>query len=403
MTKQGAEGMVGPRGTGVSARLLALLCVAALLGDGCGEDTTTMGAASNPYAGYKSERYSDDALWLCRPGLAVDQCLANPLDATEILADGSVAIEPFEAALDPDVDCFYVYPTVDLTLTPGNHTDFSDIKPMLDPLLSQAARFTQSCRVFAPLYRQATIGSYSGSHPEIFELAYQDVLEAFRHYMGQYNNGRKLIIMGHSQGSEMTTRLLQEEFDDVPELRQQLIVALVIGGSVEVPVGKLLGATFHNLPLCTSEAQTECVIAYRSFAAAQPPSGSANAVSGPGLDVACTNPAALGGGEGTLRAAYFPLRTNQFKVMIPAMETPIDTPFVSFPDFYAAECVPDAKGISYLRISAPAEAGDPRADPIPYGNPLFSGSFLGTHILDYNFPIGDLLHLVDVKIAARNS
>jgi hypothetical protein len=364
------------------------LCAAGLFLMGCGEDTTTAAAPSNPYAGYKSERYSNDALWLCRPGLAEDQCLTNPLDATELLADGSVAIEHHAAAPDPAVDCFYVYPTVDLSFTPGNHTDFSDIK---------------SCRVFAPLYRQATIGSYTGNHPEIFELAYQDVVEAFRHYMGQYNSGRRFVIMGHSQGTGMTTRLLQEEIDGVPELRERLIVALLIGGSVEVPVGKLVGATFQNLPLCTSEAQTECVIAYRSFAASQPPSGSAITVSGPGLDLACTNPAALSGGKGVLRAAYFPLHTNQFKITPPASDTPITTPFVSLPDFYAAECVPDAKGISYLQISAPAAAGDPRADPIPYNNALFSGSFLGTHLLDYNFPIGDLLHLVDVKIAASGA
>ncbi len=383
-------------------RRLSLLCALAILGAGCGEDTTTVAAPSNPYAGYKSERYSNDALWLCRPGLAVDQCLNNPLDATALLADGSVEIEHHQAAADPEVDCFYVYPTVDLTLTPGNHTDFSDLKPMLDPLLSQVARFTQSCRVFAPLYRQATIGSYVGNHPEIFDLAYSDVVDAFRHYMGQYNNGRRFIIMGHSQGTDMTTRLLQGEIDGVPELREKMVVALLIGGSVEVPIGKAIGGTFQNLPLCTSEEQTECVIAYRTFAAAQPPTGSANAVSGPGLDLACTNPAALASGKGTLSSAYFPLHTNEFMFTLPASATALTTPFVSYPNFYSAECIPDAKGVSYLQISAPANAGDPRIDPIPYDNALFSGAFLGTHILDYNFPLGDLLHLVDVKIAASN-
>ena len=375
------------------------MCALLALTAGCGEDTTTVAGSANPYAGYRSTRYSNDALWLCRPGLADDQCRTNPLDATALRADRTIALEEHEADPDPGVDCFYVYPTVDLSLQAGNHTDFSDIGPMLDPLLSQAARFTQSCRVFAPLYRQATIGSYVGNHQDVFELAYDDVVDAFRHYMGQYNNGRRFIIMGHSQGTGMTSWLLQREIDNVPELREQLIVALLIGGSVEVPPGAVIGGSFHNLPLCTSEEQTQCVIAYRTFAASQPPSGSANSAS-PGMDLACTNPAALGGGPGTLRAAYFPLHTNQFKVMVPEIDPPIATPFVSFPDFYTAECVPDAKGISYLQISAPADAGDPRVDPIPYGNVLFSGAFLGTHILDYNFLLGDLLHLVDVKIAA---
>jgi len=179
-----------------------------------------------------------------------------------------------------------------------------------------------------------------------------------------------------------------------------VVVALLIGGNVEVPAGQLIGGTFQNLPLCTSVEQTQCVIAYRTFAASQPPTGNAISVSAPGMDLACTNPAALGGGPGTLRAAYFPLHTNQFKIMIPPLDTPIDTPFVSFPDFYAAECVPDAKGHHYLKISTPAAAGDPRLDPIPYTSVLFSGAILGTYILDYNFPLGDLLDLVDAKIAA---
>jgi len=403
MARNGTEVIVDRLRTQRSTLLLGLLGALALVGAGCGEDTTTVAAPTNPYAGYKSERYSNDALWLCRPGLAVDQCLTNPLDSTALRADGTTAIDHHQADPDPPVDCFYIYPTVDLSAAPGNHTDFSDIKPMLDPLLSQAARFTQSCRVFAPLYRQATIGSYVGNHQDIFELAYQDVVEAFRHYMGQYNNGRRFVIMGHSQGTGMTTWLLQREIDNVPELREQLIVALLIGGSVEVPAGKLIGGSFQNLPLCTSEEQTHCVIAYRSFAASQPPSGNAISGSAPGMDSACTNPAALAGGPGTLRAAYFPLHTNQFKIMIPALNTPISTPFVSFPDFYAAECVPDAQGHHYLQISAPADAGDPRVDPIPYSNPLFSGALLGTHILDYNFPLGDLLDLVNAKIAAGNN
>jgi len=382
--------------------LLGLLCAFASFGTGCGEDATTASAPANPYAGYKSERYSNDALWLCRPGLAVDQCLANGLDATELRANGAPVLEGHTVDPDPPVDCFYIYPTVDLSTTPGNHTDFSDIRPMLDPLLSQAARFTQSCRVFAPLYRQATIGSYVGSHPEIFDLAYQDVVDAFRHYMGQYNNGRPFIIMGHSQGTGMTIWLLQREIDNVPELRDQLVVALLIGGDVEVPAGKLIGGTFQNLPLCTSVDQTQCIIAYRSFAASQPPTGNAITVSAAVMDLACTNPAALGGGPATLREAYFPLHTNEFMLPLPPEAGLITTPFVSYPDFYTAECVPDAKGHHYLEVGSPATAGDPRVDPVPYNSPLFSGAILGTHILDYNFTMGDLLDVVAAKIAARH-
>src|SRR5262249_34195822 len=159
------------------------------------------------------------------------------------------------------------------------------------------------------------------------------------------------------------------EIDEVPDLRRQLVVALLIGGNVEVPVGGVVGGTFKNLPLCTSETQTQCVIAYRTYAAAHPPVASSNGASGRDRELACTNPAARAGGgaatEAALRAAFFPLMTFGFVVQ-PLVDTSmIHTPFVSFPDFYAAECAHTANGFQYLAISAPANAGDPRVDPIP--------------------------------------
>ena len=35
------------------------------------------------------------------------------------------------------------------------------------------------------------------------------VVDAFLHYMGQYNRGRKVVLLGHSQGAQMIVRLLQ--------------------------------------------------------------------------------------------------------------------------------------------------------------------------------------------------
>jgi hypothetical protein len=131
----------------------------------------------NPFKGERSGRYADAASWLCRPDLATDQCSANTLDATAVQPDNSVDEgELHVPAEDPDYDCFYIYPTVDLSGPPGNHTDFSDISLELDPLLSQAARFNASCRVFAPLYRQITLGTFGDPNVAEYEaIAYGDV------------------------------------------------------------------------------------------------------------------------------------------------------------------------------------------------------------------------------------
>jgi hypothetical protein len=108
--------------------------------------------------------YTSPGAWVCRGDLPTDACRQD-MDATELRPDGSRVAVPFVPASNPDVDCFYVYPTVDLTMTPGSHTDFSDTSAMRGVTRAQAARFGQVCRVFVPLYRQATFGTLLAKDP----------------------------------------------------------------------------------------------------------------------------------------------------------------------------------------------------------------------------------------------
>jgi pimeloyl-ACP methyl ester carboxylesterase len=344
--------------------------------------------------------YGEDSAWLCRPGMTNDQCLANDLDATRVAPDLTTSLEPQTGSQDHPYDCFYVYPTVDLSGPPGNHEDVTDpayVALTLDPLVSQAARFDSLCRVFAPHYRQITFSTFGSADGAFLEKAYHDVLDAWRLYLKYDNGGRNVVIMGHSQGTFMTTRLMQEEVDPDADLRSRLIVALLIGGSVGVPQGQLVGGTFTNIPLCHTNDETGCVIAYRSYADGFPPAAGSN--SGPGaLDTACTNPAALGGGPALLSKTYFPTHTNQPLFQI-APDPGFGTPFVLFESFYTAECVKDATNHSYLKITPTPGVGDLRTNPIPFGSPVLSPALLGTHILDYNWTTGNLLGLVATKAA----
>ena len=372
---------------------------------------TTACGGSEPSEEAGPNRYLDESLWLCRPGMSDDQCQVHDLTATEILADNSTALVEHEPAVGPPFDCFYVYPTVDINFQPGNHEDFSDIDPMLDPLLGQAAMFTSMCRVFAPLYRQGTIGIYpSPDTDKYLEIAYPDVEEAFRYYLeaeGDNEDGspRNFVIMGHSQGVHMTRRLLQRVIEPSANLHSRLIVALLIGGDVSVQDGEVNGGSFTDLPLCSGKSDVGCVVAYRSFAADHPPGPSA--LSGferagePGVGPACNNPAELMTGEQRFGASFFntvvrgdiPAPTNSYPVKI-------DTPFVLYRDFFAGQCAKDDSGRHYLAIRAEPKAGDQRVNPVPFDSGLLSPSGLGLHILDYQFPLGDLLALTLAKAEA---
>jgi hypothetical protein len=340
--------------------------------------------------------YGGEAFWLCKPGMAGNQCFVNGLDATEILPDGSTVLETHDGNETEPVDCFYVYPTVDLGAA-GNHTDFSDTSLELDPLLSQVARLNASCRIFAPLYRQVTFAAFGSPNAALrSEIAYRDVKAAWDHYLAEHNGGRDFVIVGHSQGTFMLSRLMQEEIDPAPALRERLIVALLIGGRVTVPQGKTVGGTFESIPLCTADDETGCVIAYRSYAEEFPPAQGSNVV-GPD-DTACANPAALGGGQGFL-TAYIPTSSHQplFAVFDPPV---LDTPFIKYENFYAAACVKDDRNRSYLEIRVRPGSGDVRENRVDFTSVVLGPAFLGTHILDYNFSMGTLVALVDRKIAA---
>jgi pimeloyl-ACP methyl ester carboxylesterase len=351
--------------------------------------------------------YGDDSSWLCRPGMANNQCFVNSLDSTIINPDLSTTPEPHTGNENQPFDCFYVYPTVDLGGAVGNHLDVTQpsyVALTLDPLLAQGARFNAQCRIFAPHYRQVTLSTFGDPNAAIYQgLAYRDVLDAWRLYLKNDNAGRNVVVIAHSQGTLMTTRLLQEEFDPSVTLRSRLIAALLIGGSVIVPQGGVVGGSFQNIPLCQSAAETGCVLAYRSYADGFPPTGGSNSSGGPTMDTACTNPAApdaVGSSvEGAFTGTYFPTHTNQPLFQL-APDPGFGTAFVKYESFYSGACVKDDTNHSYLRIRVTPLPGDLRTNPIPFTNFVLDPGFLGTHILDYSWATEDLLSLVAAKAAA---
>jgi len=382
---------------GVVALALVLLAAACGGDDGgssVGDDTaaptsTTEAPFENSYADYTSEVYGDDAVWLCRPDLAGDVCDSG-LDATVVEPDGTLTPQPFEPAVDPGFDCFYVYPTIDYSPEPGNHP-FDEPNPLESVTVQgQAGRFGSICDLYVPRYRQGTIGSYprDGSdmyEVEAFEVAYADVLDAFRTYLATWNDGRPFVLLGHSQGSHHLARLLQEELDPSPALRGRLISALLIGptGRVQVPEGEVVGGTFTDIPVCTEATETGCVVAFDSWAEAEPPTFSLSG--GPGLVRPCVDPAELVDGDHRLTASVFG-RT------VPG----VDTLFEVVADHYTATCV-EGEGGSYLSIAADPAPGDTR-ELTHLETAIATSDSL--HVLDYNLTLGDLLALVEAQAAA---
>ncbi|WP_205696523.1 DUF3089 domain-containing protein [Conexibacter sp. SYSU D00693] len=344
---------------------------------------------------------SADVQWLCRPDMADSPC-DIPLDTTVQEATGPDVVQrPTPGARE--VDCFYVYPTVSNQLSP-NATKARD--PELDSIAQyQAARFTRHCRVFAPIYRQATIGSIIASTalPPDRKLAYDDVVEAFKAYLERDSDGRGFVLLGHSQGTSVLRNLLRRVVDPDPELRRRLVGAVLLGGNVTVAEGKVVGGDFAHVPLCTERAQIGCVVAYSTFFT-DPPDGArfgrtpAPAAGNPlalpggkGFEVACTDPRPLAGADGPLRLLlpskpYAPGFIGLGTILTSSGAPPsASTTWVSPPDRAQGGCR-YVNGAHVLRLD-PVGPGSRRPNVFP--EPSW-----GTHLLDMNLGLEELVSLV---------
>jgi pimeloyl-ACP methyl ester carboxylesterase len=341
--------------------------------------------------------YARRELWMCRPGNDPNACHQN-LDATEIKPDGSQVKVPHVRAQDPEFDCFYVYPTV-LLSGAAQMTDLTDqgVEPVLDPLLSQGARFSRVCEVYAPLYRQTGL---SGGVPVAGAdnaLALQDVRDAFAYYLEHLNAGRKFVLIGHSQGTFMLTGMIQMDLDNDAAKRARMVSALLIGGRIYVPEGARMGGTFQNIPLCAEPGDTGCVIAYVSYAQESPPkAGSLFGASMDGKPSACVDPAPLAGNSGAYKGSYFQVAVKNPTFGADSPPPAVDTPFVLYREAFNGECV-TRDGFHYLEYSLIANAA--RGVP-PWRHTTVDGLGFGTHLVDFHIAIDDLIEATAQQAAA---
>jgi Protein of unknown function (DUF3089) len=348
---------------------------------------------------------SSQTVWLCRPGLADNPCESSE-SATVVSHSGKTTRERLTPAANPKIDCFYVYPTVSGQQTPVANLNIDPEERAI--AITQASRFSHVCRVFAPVYRQATLSAInsatsSGANAVNFDVGYQDVLAAWNDYLAHDNRGRGVVFLGHSQGAGVLIQLLKSKVDPDPTVRRRLVSAVLLGGNVTVKSGGDVGGDFTDIRACRSLTQTGCVVAYSSFE--QPPPGDAlfgrpgtgpraGQASAAGLQVLCVNPAALSGGTARL-SSYF--TTSKFPGLIGTVSDPAPsapTPWVSYPDRYTARCE-TANDASWLQVTPLNTAGDTRPVVTQTLGPTW-----GLHLYDINIALGDLIDLVKTQAQA---
>jgi hypothetical protein len=400
--RSGVPSVVRPRRRLLAGAACGVL-VLALVTAGCssaGGSAQTPGQVAGP-------------LWLCRPGQAPDPCVGNTA-VSAVTASGTVTPAARPSAVASKYACFYLNPTTSVTQTGTGNTGLTVTK--LDTYIAteEAVPFSQVCDMWSPLYRSQTLPTVlkglAGDENlmrSTFTVAYDSVLPAWQWFLAN-TGGKPIILIGDSQGAAILIHLISAQLDHQPSVLHRLLVAILVGGNLQVPAGKTIGSTFTNVPLCTSATETGCAIAFSSYSS-QPPANSVFGRPGQGTSlqsqetakagqqVACVNPAALAGGIGDLDP--YLLTTSQL-----GLKEPVPTPWVTYPQLYSATCE-RGDGATWLQLTSLAGTSHTRpvvTEAILPGA-VDTGPAWGYHGYEYNLTLGSLLHDVAGEEAAWQS
>jgi hypothetical protein len=328
---------------------------------------------------------SAKTVWLCSPSQKSDPCDYG-LKSTVIRADNSRSPEAAPKASKAKVDCFYVYPTTSDQST-ANATLAKD--PEIKAIATyQASRFSQTCRMFAPMYRQLTLaGIFDPSKITVAARAkaYGDVRAAFKDYLKHENKGRGFVLIGHSQGSFVLRQLITDEVDGKSAVRKRFVSALLLGGNTTTK-------EFKKVHACTKAGQTGCIVAWSMFHDPPPADSSFGRTTLAGQQVVCTSPGKLGGSDKLLPyqpSMAFPGTIGAtLGVFAPGQPTDVTTPWFAQPGRFTAACATTPDGASYLKVD-----GAPMPTPVPTAG-------WGLHLGDVNLALGNLTTIVRKQVAA---
>jgi len=234
---------------------LIVLTLAAAIGWNLFQDSI-MRAAFVPAVPFRdpggAPDYARPAAWLSRPDLPHDPARWTPIGV--------------RAAASPAVAVFYISPTTYLRRDRWNAPpDDREANARLRLFASsQASAFNGMGAIWAPRYRQATMGAFLTDKADArhaIDLAYGDVARAFDAFLAQIPASRPILLAGHSQGAMHLTRLLHDRIAGTP-LASRIVAAYIVGWPVSI--GADLPAL--GLPACETPGQPGCILSWQSFA-----------------------------------------------------------------------------------------------------------------------------------------
>lgn len=216
----------------------------------------------------EANAYQDPALWYSRPGIGLDDP-ARWQPSTR--GEGRTVPTPADSS-PGDFAVFFIHPTSYLDRSNWNAPEGDAEAERIAKIYvrGMASPFNQASEIWAPRYRQATMGAFLTDAPEAqkaLDAAYSDVKQAYEFFLAAVDEDTPVVLVGHSQGSLHLVRLLREEVKGSP-IADRLVAVYAIGWPISVE---------HDLPeigfpACATSNQTGCILSWSSYAEPADPS-----------------------------------------------------------------------------------------------------------------------------------
>ncbi len=222
-------------------------------------------------------QFSALVLWAMRP--------AGPFDAATLPAapdyaqpsmwtalpdradEADVFLPAFPASdqANAPADVFYIHPTTYVGPAWNAPVDDAVLNAATDRVATrlQASAFNACCAVYGPRYRQTNglpFTQPSADGQRALDVAYQDVVAAFRVFLASHNRSRPFFLAAHSQGSFLAQRLVREEISGHPAAAR-LVAAYLPGAPWPLDV---MQRDAPDLPPCAMPNQTGCLVSWNA-------------------------------------------------------------------------------------------------------------------------------------------